>query len=109
MSDATLLLEAIKAAREQPEVEPEALVQSILTSDQAPRAGEGATHHRLSAVELLAEAEKIAKRRGSEDKDAMLAAAICGIGHALIANGEDAEFFYAMFSGPDGRAMMVQA
>lgn len=30
--------------------------------------------------------------------------ALIGIGYALMANGEDAEIFYSLFAGPDGKA-----
>jgi hypothetical protein len=34
-------------------------------------------------------------------------AAEVGIGYALLAAGEDAEFFFGMFAGPDGRATIL--
>jgi hypothetical protein len=98
MTRAEALKEAVERAREDPDLDVQVLVQQLLDEEPVP-----AENNRRQAIELIQAAEGFAKRLG-EDKDAMLTVAICGVGYALLANGEDAEFFYAMFSGPDGVA-----
>lgn len=49
------------------------------------------------AVQHLEEAGRIDNEHRQVD-------ALTGIGYALLSNGEDAQLFYSLFAGPDGKA-----
>jgi hypothetical protein len=64
--------------------------------------------YKVRAEEMLAEAYDVVKDRhtGIPQKDIARIASEAGIGYALLANGLDAEVFYALFHGPDDQATM---
>lgn len=92
--------EAIDAARQSPDEEPADIVNAIIgrigvvaaeDEGQADPAVKKAAHDRLhTAASQLAEA--------GDTPQTPLVNAIIGVGLALLANGEDAESFYAIFS-----------